>query len=572
MRILILTYCLLAALVLGAQSPVFKATTQARQVVENGVFEVQFTLENAEGRDFQAPSFGGFKVISGPSMSLSTSIINGKMTSSRSYTYTLMAGDRGTFAIPPAQITVGNRTLRSNSLTIEVVEGKQEGGGAGSDDADVFVKAEIDTAVIYPGQQLRVDYKIYTTVNIRNYNAVSEDDYAEFYYRYVQDFDRRSYLEVVDGVQYKVQTLRSIALFGQKAGEYRIDPFVVQVGIGVRDDRRSFFFNTRTIPRTLSTDPLTVRVRDLPEPAPEAFTGAVGDYEMAVQINRNQLSTDDALVLTVQLTGDGDAKRWTPPSLDYLSDQFEMYPPKIVEDNSTDAGGLIRNRKVIEYILIPRETGTLRFTADFTYFNPDSTAYLTLTSRPIEVQVTRGTHTQGVAAIDIGGQEERQFAGLKSPTRLPRRRGAFRLTVVHGVLALLPFLLLGILVVFKKRHEAFASLDPSEKRRLRARKVALRYLEEAKQHLHGSDREFYDAISRSIIGYISGRLNISPSSLTKENLSAAMERAGVPAAHREEALSVIRQGEVVLYAGASGGPDHREVYERVLRLITEMEI
>ncbi|MDX1407538.1 MAG: BatD family protein, partial [Saprospiraceae bacterium] len=438
---------LVILLVLGSKSSEaqvrFTASTDARQVVVNGVFEVRFTLENAEGREFQAPPFDGFEVVSGPSLSMSTTILNGQRTQSRSYGFTLMATREGTFTIAGAKIKSGTQVLESNSLTVEVVAGKPGSSVDGQvmpTDEQVFVRLAIDTAVAHPGQQLRLDYKLYTTVNIRNYNTIQEDSYEDFFFRYVKDFNERAYLEVVDGIQYRVQTLKSLALFPQKTGSITIDPLVINAGIGVRDQRRSFFFNTRTIPKTLRSNGLSLEVLPLPDPQPGDFTGAVGRYQMAVQTNRRELTSDDALVLTVQIAGDGDAKRWSPPSLAYLDDRFEMYDPRIIQDRFVDVGGRMESAKTIEYLLIPRKAGPLTFHVDFTYYDIDSSGYVTLRSNPVSLTVRPGTGRSSEESLMADEMQVRDITGLQSRGRTPRVAPVFLFSPTYLVLSLLPFL------------------------------------------------------------------------------------------------------------------------------------
>ena len=563
----------MTALTLGAQVR-FVATTQARQVVVNGVFEVSFTLENAEGRDFQPPPFTSFEVISGPSMSMSTTIINGRRSQSRSYRYTLMAEQEGIFTIGPATIRTGSQVLATDPLTVEVVKGR---AGTTSDgqtvptDEEVFLRMVVDTTKAHPGQQLRIDYKLYTTVNIRNYSTLKEDGYEDFFFRYVKDFTERAYLEVVDGIQYKVQTLKSLALFPQQTGSITIEPLVINVGVGVRDTRRSFFFNTRTIPKTLRSNDVTIEVVPVPEPQPATFTGAVGSYQMDVQINRRELTTDDALVLTVLITGDGDAKRWAPPTLDYLGDRFEMYDPKILQDRFVDVGGVMENTKQIEYLLIPRNPGLTSFQVDFTYYDVDSSAYVTLQSRPIALNVRPGDGTTNDTALIADEMASRDITGLRSPKQIRHAAPVFLFSPLYWILLAIPLLMLSGATVIRRRRLAFAGLDPAERKRLRALKTAMRHLETARSLVEGDSRPFYESISLALFSYVSSKLRIAPSELTKDNLLRRMEEAGIDATQRAAVMDVVRRCELVLYAGGADAQSHQAVYDETLELITGIE-
>ena len=90
MRMYLMTWLMLLGVsgALGAQVT-FEAAADARRVLENSYIEVSFTLSNAQGAQFTAPTFEHFLVVSGPSRSISTSMINGAVTRTQKYTYTL---------------------------------------------------------------------------------------------------------------------------------------------------------------------------------------------------------------------------------------------------------------------------------------------------------------------------------------------------------------------------------------------------------------------------------------------------------------------------------------------------
>lgn len=558
----------------SAQSATFYAKSDVTQILENGVFNVRYVVQNAEGRNIKYPDFKNFKIISGPSTETSIQIMNGKRTSSMTYRFILMAEKSGTYRIDPATVQVGNRTLKSNPLEIEVVKGKPGNNVQGTvmpTDEQVFMRAEMDTTGIYSGQQVRIDYKIYTAVNIRNYNAIKEDTYQGLHYRYVKDFNAQAHTEVIDGVQYKVQTLKSVALFPKKTGIFHIEPFIVNVGIGVKDSRRSFFFNNRTIPKTLSTNTLTFEVLPLPEPEPAAFTGAVGHYAIAVRAKPNKLTTDDALILTLQIAGDGDAKRWSIPTLDYLSDRFEIYDPRIKNDRSLDERGVIINRREVEYLMIPLKAGVQRFNIDFVFFNADSARYETMRSKPVTVNVQQGSGVKGISAEINSEAEMLELHELQSPDKLRKANPLFVFSPLFYALCIAPFFYLGFVVREEKKKGEYDGLSLEERRKLEARMRAMKFLESAKELIHASDKEYYQSISDALFAYISGKLEMPASELSKDNVSAKMESLGIDADHRKKVLSVIARCEQVLYAAGSALSEREKTYDEVLEVVSGIE-
>ncbi len=119
----------LTAMVLGLAFGALIAQENARFTVEvstdsilfGNFFKVTFTLENAKGDRFEAPDFSEFRVVSGPSMSSSYSIINGEVTQSIAYSYYLEPIDLGNYYIQPASIQAGEQVLETMPLEVMVV-------------------------------------------------------------------------------------------------------------------------------------------------------------------------------------------------------------------------------------------------------------------------------------------------------------------------------------------------------------------------------------------------------------------------------------------------------------------
>lgn len=87
----------------------------------NNTLEVAITVENAKAKNFNPPSFEGFRV-QGPSTSTSMSIINGDMTQSSTYTFYLTPREKGAFKIGSASVDTEGGTLKTDEKEIVVVE------------------------------------------------------------------------------------------------------------------------------------------------------------------------------------------------------------------------------------------------------------------------------------------------------------------------------------------------------------------------------------------------------------------------------------------------------------------
>ncbi len=550
---------------------VFKAETDARQVVENGVFNVEYTLENAVSNSFSPPDFTGFQVVSGPSRSQSTTVINGQMSQSMSFGYTLLAKKEGKYTISPATILVNGKRISSNTLSVEVVK-----PAPGSPDAsqDIFLRAEVDSLPIYPGQQQYLYYKIYTQVNIRDYSTISEDRYDNFYFRYVKDFDRRPQRVVINGKQYTAQVIKTVALFPQKTGTFTIDPMVLNVWVPKpgTSGSRGFFRSYNHINKQVTSKPVTIQVLPLPAGAPGSFSGGVGSFRVFAAIDERKITTDDALVLQMRVIGNGDERRWTAPRIG-LEDKFEVFEPDTKNERAIDQNGSIVAEKTFEYLLIPKETGTIRFTVPFSYFDPDSAKYITIDSRPFTIQVTEGTGTResGNEEDVTSGERQEIQPFMANPDFSGSRKPFFR-SPVFWFLAVLPFFLVGVIYYQERRKEAYLRLDPAKRKMLEAKKKAMEHLASAeKLKSTGSVKAYYEALGAAIFGYVSDKLGIPLADLSMSTIGEKVDTLGISADSRAKLMSLLSRCQFMVYGGGSGDGQREAFYEETLQLITSLE-
>lgn len=213
----------------------FFAVADTENVRPGNLVEVSFILKNGEGEDFISPDFStDFYILSGPNRGLSTVIQNGQMQRELSFSYTLQPKRNGKLIINPARIKVRGKILKSNTLVILVASNETQE----NNEQDFFIRAEIAQKNIYLGQQVRLDYKIYTRKEIQNYSILQESDYGGFYAADIQRMDNMVQTTNIKGKTYYTKVLRSVALFPQQTGKQSISPLVLQVGLLEEDPQR----------------------------------------------------------------------------------------------------------------------------------------------------------------------------------------------------------------------------------------------------------------------------------------------------------------------------------------------
>ncbi len=549
----------------------FEAFADARQVYLDGFFDVTFSLKNGKGEDFTPPDFQGVELVSGPRRAVSTTIINGQVSNETNIIYTLKPERLGALRIGPARITVDGEVLRSNALRVDVVERETVDGEAA--DEPIFIRSLTSVDSAYVGQQVSLDYKLYTSTNIESYNVLQEAEYPGFFAQDLKRFDSRVMRELLGGQQYTTKVLKRVALFPQQAGLLQIDPMRLQLGVVEGEDRstRSFFFNRKIRRVMVESSPAAIRVMPLPANPPETFTGAVGDYDMNIEAGSRSISTDEVLSLRVSLTGTGDIKRVLPPALPFPA-SFDLYDPRVLEESTFEVNGRIQSRKTFEYLAQPTEAGDYRIEPAFTYFDPDSSAYVTLHAEPIDLSVEAGSGRPRARLPEMAGPAARDIRYLKTVGSIGKSGKPFFQSVAFWGLTALPFFVFLGMIGTQRVQRYRESLDPTLLRRKRARKQALKRLRSAKIHLEaGENRAFYDEVSKSMLGYVGDKLQIPRSDLSKENVRAKLVSLGVEESLTERFVKLLQTCEMALFAGRDKAEGMQEVYTEATELLTSIE-
>ncbi|MDE5963581.1 MAG: BatD family protein, partial [Alistipes sp.] len=381
-------------------------------------FRVEFTL-NAEPdkESFKAPSFEGFDVLAGPSISTgeSLSIVNGSMTKSYSYniTYVVLAQQAGNLTVGSAQIAADGTVYRTNPLPIEVVqeqgsnpnaqggrETDQSQGSEASNNAqrqiakdDILLRTIVSRTSVFKGEPLRVTFKLYERVNVVGYDGVKFPSFNGFWAQELNTGNAPRRRETYNGKVYETLVAREFLLYPQQSGTLTIDPAeltaVAQVVVQSRNIDPFFGggHEVYNVPRKVQSQRVTVTVKPLPSGAPESFNGAVGRFTLDATLPPDRIAANSASTYTVKSAGSGNLTLVQAPKLT-LPTSFEQYNVKTTESINTSAAGISGYRQ-FEYPFIARAEGTYEIEpVEFTYFDPERMRYITLQAKPLTLDVT----------------------------------------------------------------------------------------------------------------------------------------------------------------------------------------
>ena len=519
-------------------------------------FRLSYTITTKKVRDFQAPSMKGFDVLMGPSRSEQSSVqsINGKTTSTSriTFTYILMANAEGEYTIPGASITADGNQMISNSVNIKVLPkdnaaSSQEGGNVSANgrgkaiaNNDLFITATVNKTNVYEQEAFLLTYKIYTAVDLRMFENVKLPDFKGFHSQEVElPNNRRWGLEHYKGRNYQTTIYRQFVLFPQQSGKLTIEPARFDASIAQMlevDDPFEAFFNGGNnyveIKKTLMTPRLEINVKPLPTGKPANFSGGVGEFELSSSVSTTQVKTNDAVTLKVVISGTGNLKLLSDPTIEFPAD-FEVYDPKVDNKSRLTNEGL-SGSKVIEYLVIPRTAGIYKIpSVKFSYFDIKSRSYKTLSTEEYTINVDKGEGNAQQVISNFTNKEDLKVLNedirfiKQGDVELTKKGEFFYGTTNYWMFYIIPaFIFIVFFVIYRKRIAANSNI--AHMRTKKANKVAVKRLKLAGKLLSENKKnEFYDEVLKALWGYISDKLNIPLSRLSKDNVEEELQNYGV---------------------------------------------
>lgn len=571
-------------------------------VVSGDQFRLTFTVNTQKGKDFLAPSISGFDVLMGPSRSQqsSTQIINGKVSSSSAitYTYILMAGKEGTYTIPAASIEVDGKKIFSNALTIKVLPpdqsaGNQQSGqgqsnssrgqiaGGKISDKDLFITATAAKTTVYEQEAILLTYKVYTLVNLRQLYG-KMPDLKGFHTQEIELPQQKTFsLEHYNGRNYNTTIWSQYVLFPQQTGKFEI-PSITFEGIvaqqTISDDPFDAFFNGGgyiEVKKKIVTPKVTINVKPLPA-KPDNFSGGVGEFTLSSSINAKEVKTNDAVTIKLTIKGAGNMKLINTPEVKFPED-FEIYDPKVANNFDVSRAGL-SGTQTIEYLAIPRHAGDFTIPpVEFTYFDLKSQAYKTLKTEEYHLKVAKGKGNADQVIADFTNKEnvkvlgqDVRFIKLGDTELLPKGKVFFG-TTGYWLGYIIPFIIFVVLVIFF-RKQAAENANIAKVKTKKANKVATKRMKLAGKLLaENKKNEFYDEVLKALWGYISDKLSIPVSQLSKDNIEAELMRYGVSDEVTKTFIDALNECEFARYAPGNENEAMDKVYAASVEAISKME-
>lgn len=573
-------------------------------VVVGDQFRLSYTVTTQKVKDFRAPSIKGFDVLMGPSRSQqsNTQIVNGNVTSTSSitFTYILMANTTGEYTISGASIVADGDQMVSNSVRIKVLpqdqgsNGQNNGGnssspihsssGAGVSNQDLFITASASKTNVYEQEAFVLTYKIYTRESNLQLNNAKLPDFKGFHSQEIEmNTNARWTPEHYQGHNYYTTVYRQFVLFPQQSGKLFIDPAQFQMTIGKpvqSDDPFDAFFNGGSnvveIKKTIATPKIAINVNPLPAGKPADFSGGVGEFNISSSINSKELKTNDAVTIKLVISGIGNLKLISNPEIKF-PDDFEVYDPKVDNQVRLTREGLSGN-KIIEYLAISRHAGTYKIPGvSFSYFDIRSKSYKTLKTEDYVVNIEKGAGNADQVIANFTNKEDLKVLGediryiKQNEVTLQPKGSFFYGSMIYWLFYIIPAL--GFIIFFIiYRKQAAENANVAKMRTKKANKVATKRMKLAGKLLSENKKDaFYDEVLKALWGYISDKLNIPVSRLSKDNIEEKLRNHGVDEDQIREFLNALNDCEFARFAPGDENQAMDKVYSSSIEVISKME-
>ena len=439
--------------------------------------------------------------------------------------------------------------------------------------------AEVSNNTPYLNEAISVVYKLYVSHDVSITSSWRETDTPKFADFWSQNIDTQGNFKVYEGKyqgeDYRYVVLRTTVLYPQKTGELEIEPLTLDVPIDVPTNRRDFFGRrvTTRVNKTISAGKRSINVKPLPaEGKPDDFAGAVGNFDFDVSVNKNKLDANESLELTTTVSGNGNLKLFELPSVT-LPSSLEVYEPERSEKVRTTRSGM--NGSVTEkYTVVPQFKGNYPIRPlTFSYFDPKTETYKTLSSEEVIIDVENGPVTASTNNETSEKQQvvldKDQFKYIKLDTDLaPIASESFFKSTLFWSLLGGPLLLIPLFILAgNKRRQRLADVQGNRLRR--ANKLAKKYLSEAKKQM-GNKVLFYESLERALHNYLKAKLNIETSDFSKERIATLLSERSIQPQTVTEFITLLKSCEFARYTPTST-VTIKEDYKKAVSVISEID-
>ncbi len=617
---IILIYLLFCGKCINAQIK-FTASLSSTQISKNELVQLKLSIENTRQATpiIIPPVFKDFDLVRGPYHESNIVLRNGELKEYHALNYVLKPKAVGNFTILPANAKADGQFFKSNAVSIKVTntlvaktksynfntplpDYKPRANAesaifftdnilkSGEDITDkinnnMFVQVDVDKTSAYVGEPIVATYKLYTRLKSESiitktpsFNGFSVIDLQPANYG---DYDKQK----VNGKNYYVYIISKSQLYPLQTGNVELGKTEVENNITFIKEAylknknaigNDLFKNidTANIPPnemvkqklTIQNKPLFVNIKPLPIINSAAnFKGAVGNFTISSILQKNNFTTDDVVKLKVIISGNGNFQLINPPQIEWPQG-FENFEPSIAEDFNKKNIPL-SGKKTIDYSFTIAKPGIYILpTITFTFFNVGTARYITDSTKPIVLTVTKGVEKKELSNNKASKQDSNFFNIYK--------------WIACGLVCLIMIAVFFWFIVTNQTQKdkiikspTTLPLEANKHEETTEDSVVLppiNWLAQAQNYLYTDNNTFYNELNLGLKKYLSTKLNLPVAIITKKNIAIALHKKNIDNNVSLKLQQIITDIEMQLYTPFADKEKMQELYydtQKIIRLL-----
>lgn len=602
----------------------FTASVSPVEIGKEEYAQLKLTVNNAgEVQEISLPDLKNFSVIGGPSQESGMSMENGVVKRYVAWVFLIKPKATGNFTIPPAFAKADGRILKSNAVTLNVLANPTGNNTrsnpfsspfaamdpffepvprAAYDDyilrenenpldkikKNMFVQADVDKKSVYVGEPVVATYKLFTRLRSES-NMIKNPSFNGFSVLDLQQpADMSTGTEKSGGREYNVYILRKAQLYPLLAGNLELGSaeiennvrFIKAEFINRRADLTDEIFRdfaNGSIPAdgmiirkvTLQSKPLSVLVKPLPElNRPGGFKGAVGYFKIEARVEKSTIGTDDAGRMAVVISGEGNLQMINAPTITWPAG-IEGFDSKATDDLYKGTVP-VSGRKIFEFPFTVSKAGTYQIPPlNFSFFDLRDGSYKTISTKPIDITVTKGTGKPKSLKNDTRVNHDGNYLARFFNNRL-------RAVSLFAVL-----IILGLILWLNK--DAKKGSEPTEPSAVSSQEQSAESDEKETEELlltqgnplaaseeclqRGEAGLFYTQLNQELKFYLSRKFAIPAEELNRKNIIEQLDQKGVNNETSVQLQELMDRIEWELYTPHADMVKLKDMYERTEDII-----
>lgn len=512
---------------------------------------------------FSAPTLKDFNTY-GSSQSKSMSIINGQITNTVSYVYTISPKKVGEYEIPsfkldyngqtyetqPIKITV-SQAQTTSSVSVQNAQIPQEKQNSQVYNFDtskaIFVEAKVDKKTAYINEKIIYTFSFFTSVNVLSNPSYQGPGFIGFF---TGNTTQNNYRTKINGRDYIVTEV-STELYPQQEGNITIDKAVIMVSIedfskNYDDFFASFFRRSKNV--ELTTDEIKIKVLKVPQ-----NIGMVGNFNMTANVDKKDKKENEPFDLKITISGDGNIKTIQEPEI-VLSDNLKKYETseKIIKQGDKDIG------KEFTTLIMPLSAGNgeIKILSQ-KYFDMQSKQIKLLPAKNIKVNIIEDLSNvkTGSGTVDKNNKSFYYDDDNKQNNLQQNIDFSFILKIYNFIkkpilwVILASLLILFIVIKLIIKYIEYINKDQQKLNNKKAYRKSKKYFQKAKKT--NNPGEFYECMYKGLLEYFASVLGQSADGLTAYKIRKELEQKSIDTDLIKQIEQIIDECSVVLYSQTS---------------------